>query len=55
MRFIRITASNFCAAAEVENSIIVNAAPIIKWMQGSTLWWVQRYCEKWELEIYEIK
>jgi hypothetical protein len=53
MRLIRISAPHFCAGADVKDGKIIDAAPIIKWMKGRTLWWVRKYCEKkkWEIEV----
>jgi hypothetical protein len=50
---IRISAPHFCAGADIKDSEVTNPAPIIKWMEGRTLWWVRKYCEKkkWEIEI----
>jgi hypothetical protein len=31
-QLIRVTSKYFCAGAIVENSIVIHAAPIIKWM-----------------------
>lgn len=50
---IRIDAPHFCAGAVVENSAIVDAAPIIKWMIGKTIDQVMDYChrKKWACQI----
>lgn len=48
----RITAPHFCAGFEVVDGLVVRTAPILKYMQGYTLYWVMRYCltKQWYLE-----
>lgn len=56
-RFIRISAPHFCAGADIDkDDKVVNPAPILKWMKGRTLWWVERYCKskKWEIEVINV-
>ena len=53
-KLIRISAPYFCAGAEIDhNNNVINAAPILKWMKGRNLWWIEKYCnkKKWEIEV----
>jgi hypothetical protein len=54
-KLLRITSSYFCAGVGVVDDIAVNTAPILKYMNGRSLWWIKKYCEKkkWELEVYD--
>lgn len=54
-KLLRITSSYFCAGIITVNDIVVKYAPILKYMKGRSIWWIERYCKKkkWELEIYD--
>jgi hypothetical protein len=53
---IRITTPYFCAGGVVCNGVVIDAAPIIKWMIGKTIADLHRYCERkkgYRLEVLE--
>lgn len=54
-KLLRITSKYFCAGVATKNDIVVNAAPILKYMKNRDIWWVEKYCKKkkWELETYD--
>lgn len=52
---IRITAPHYCAGAVVYKSVVIDAAPIIRWMTGKTIAELRRYCARkgYRLEVLE--
>lgn len=55
----QITAPHFTAGIEVDDvsEVVVYSAPILGWMRGDDLRYVQRYCEKknWSIKKIENK
>lgn len=52
---VRITSKYFCAGLELNDKLVcVNAANIIKYMNGKTFKWVISYCHKknWKIEYH---
>lgn len=44
-QLIQIDSGYYCAGAVVIDDKIIEAAPIIKWMEGKTLDFIKRYCK----------
>ena len=50
-----ITAKHFCAGIEISGTIVVDAAPIVRYMIGWDVWKVDSYVKKkgWKIETYD--
>lgn len=51
-----VTAPWFCCAVKVEDGVVVDAAPILKWIlarRDRSLTWLKGYCRqrRWTLEL----
>lgn len=55
MSLIRITSNHFCAGAIVKDGVVMQAAPILKYMRGWTIRRVRTYCKikDWDCEGYD--
>jgi len=48
----RITAPHFCAGILIWNDVVMDAAPIVRWMKGYSTSWINRHCtiKGWSVE-----
>jgi len=53
---MQITAPHFCAGLETRSSVVMRAAPIIKYMKGWTTGKVREYCQEksWKLALLSV-
>lgn len=53
----RITAPHFCCGIIFRKGVVVEAAPITKYMKGWTAARVEEYCKnkKWKVEVVELE
>jgi hypothetical protein len=51
----RLTSSYFCCGFVTKDSIVIDAAPIIKWMKGKTLIQVYNWCIKKSIKFEKLK
>lgn len=53
-KLFRITAPYFCAGVEIEDGVVVEAAPILAWMIGKPFTYVKSYCTRKSFSIEKV-